>query len=239
MPNAKLKRTHRLDPHGPLVFDIRTLGSASARSETRTVPAPAELGSGMVRVPEGSDLGLEVQLEDVTDGVLVTASVTAQLVGECARCLDEFTSSMQVNFQELFAALAGGSGDDGYLLDGDLLDLEPALRDALVLDLPLSPLCSPDCAGLCGKCGIRLADAEPDHRHHDDGGVWAVLKDLFPADEAGRAGPAGTAGQAEGRADSAAERPRAQAAENGPVSDGRQQNTSSTGTSRPAGSKER
>ena len=227
MPNAKLKRTQRLDPRGPLVFDIRTLGWASARSESRTVPAPAELGSGMVCVPEGSDLELEVQLEDVTGGVLVTAGVTAQLAGECARCLDEFSSSAQVSFQELFAVEAGGSGDDGYLLDGDLLDLEPALRDAVVLDLPLSPLCSPDCAGLCTKCGVRLADAEPDHRHLDDGGVWAVLKDLFPA------------GSADGRADSEAERPRAQAAENGPVRHGRQQDTSSTGTSRPAGSKER
>ena len=187
----------------------------------------------MVRVPEGSDLELEVQLEDVSDGVLVTAGVTAQLAGECARCLDEFTSGVQVGFQELFAVEAGGSGDDGYLLDGDLLDLEPALRDAVVLDLPLSPLCRPDCAGLCSKCGVRLADAEPDHRHPDDGGVWAVLKDLFPASEAG------TAGEADGRAASEAERPRAQAAENGPVHHGRQQNRSSTGTSRPAGSKER
>ena len=248
MPNAKLKRTQRLDPRGPLVFDIRTLGSASARAETRTVPAPAELGSGMVHVPEGSDLELEVQLEDVTDGVLVTGSVTAQLAGECARCLDEFTSSMEVSFQELFAVEAGGSGDDGYLLDGDLLDLEPALRDALVLDLPLSPLCGAGCAGLCTKCGVRLADAEPDHGHPDDGGVWAVLKGLFPADgaseaeEAGAAdgtGQAGAAGRAEGRAERQAGRPRGHAAGNEPASNGRPQNTSSTGTSRPAGSKER
>jgi DUF177 domain-containing protein len=236
MPNAKLKRTQRLDPRGSLVFDIRTLGSASARSETRTAPAPAELGSGLVRVPEGSDLELEVQLEDVTDGVLVTATVTAPLAGECARCLDDFASSTQVSFQELFAVEAGGSGDDGYLLDGDLLDLEPALRDALVLELPLSPLCSPDCPGLCSKCGVRLAEAEPGHRHPDDGGVWAVLKDLFPADAA--AGGAGKAGEAAGGAETEAERPGAQAAENGPASNGRQQNTSSTGASRPAGSKE-
>ncbi len=92
------------------------------------MPAPAELGSGMVRVPEGADLHLEVLLEDVSDGVLVTATVAAPLAGECARCLDEFTASTQVRFRELFAAEAGGSGDDGYLLDGDLLDLEPALR---------------------------------------------------------------------------------------------------------------
>lgn len=210
MPHAKLKRSHKLDPRSPLVFDIATLGSASARREQRVVPAPAELGAGLVHVPEGAQLQLDVQLEEVSEGVLVTAEVSAPLVGECARCLDEFMSGTDVRFQELFVPPAGdgahwrasGTGsdaaestsDDGYLLDGDMLDLEPALRDALVLELPLSPLCDADCQGLCGTCGVRLADAEPDHRHPDDGGVWAVLKDLFPADEAGQnAGPTGPA----------------------------------------------
>lgn len=222
MPHAKLKRTQRLDPRAPLVFDIRTLGPASARLETRTAPAPAELGSGLVRVPEGSDLEIEVQLEEVSDGVLVTATVTAPLAGECARCLEEFTSSLRVSFQELFAAEPGGSGDDGYLLDGDLLDLEPALRDALVLELPLSPVCTEDCAGLCVKCGIRLADAGPDHHHPDDGGVWAALRDLFPA-----------------QADADQERAGEESTKADPVSDDRQENTSLAGTTDPAGSKER
>jgi uncharacterized protein len=203
MPHAKLNRSRKLDPRGPLVFDIATLGSASARHEQRVVPAPAELGAGLVRVPKGVELQLDVQLEEVGEGVLVTAEVSAPLAGECARCLDEFTSSTQVRFQELFVPPPGGmrgSGaaegidDDGYLLDGDLLDLEPALRDALVLELPLSPLCDADCQGLCSTCGVRLADAEPDHGHPSDGGVWAVLKDLFPADEAGP--NAGTTGPA-------------------------------------------
>jgi uncharacterized protein len=174
----------------------------------------------MIRVPEGGELDLDVQLEDVGDGVLVTAVVTAPLVGECARCLDEFSSSTQVRFRELFAAAAGDSGDDGYLLDGDLLDTEPALRDALVLDLPLSPLCSPDCAGLCSRCGIKLADAEPGHAHPDDGGVWAVLKGLFGSEEPERTG--------EDRA-----------ADPEPGSNGRPENRSWTGTPRPEGSKER
>jgi len=174
----------------------------------------------MVRVPAGGELDLAVQLEDVGDGVLVTALVTAPLIGECARCLDEFTASTQVRFRELFAAAAGGSGDDGYLLDGDLLDIESALRDALVLDLPLSPLCRPDCAGLCSRCGIKLADAEPGHAHPDQGGVWAVLKDLFGPEEADRTGD-----------DRAAD---PEAGDNG-----RPEQTSLTGTSRPEGSKER
>jgi uncharacterized protein len=185
MSHAKLKRTHKLDPHRPLVFDVRTLGSASARLEQRVVPAPSDLGAGLVHVPAGADVELAVQLEDVTEGVLVTATAKAPLAGECARCLDEFTSSIEVSFQELFVASPEESDDDGYVLEGDLLDLEPALRDAVVLELPLSPLCADDCAGLCSTCGIRLADAEPDHGHESDGGVWAVLKNLFPADGAG------------------------------------------------------
>ena len=198
MPHAKLKRSGKLDPRGPLVFDLRTLGSTSARTEHRVVPAPAELGAGMISVPAGEPMELDVQLEDVSDGVLVTAEVTAPLVGECARCLDEFSSSMQVHFQELYEAHAADNEEDGYVLDGDLLDLEPALRDAVVLELPLSPLCADDCQGLCSSCGVRLADAEPGHSHPGDGGVWAVLKDLFPADAAGEnAGTTGPAGSKE------------------------------------------
>lgn len=174
----------RLDPHGPLAFDTRSLGPGSARSETRTAPAPADLGAGMVHVPQGADMRVDAQLEGVSDGVLVTATVTAPLAGECARCLDPFSSQLTVRFQELFSsegapADAGDqAGQDEYLLDGDILDLEPALRDAVVLDLPPSPLCRPDCPGLCPDCGVRLADAGPDHGHASTGGPWAALRDF-------------------------------------------------------------
>jgi len=187
MPHAKSKHRRRIDPRGPLVFDTRVLGPGTARSETRTAPAPAELGAGLVWVPEGGDLDLDVQLEGVTEGVLVTATVTAPLAGECARCLDPFSSAMRVRFQELFSYQGtseyepDSESDDGYLLDGDLLDLEPALRDALVLELPLSPLCADDCPGLCSECGVLLAEAGPGHGHADPGGVWAVLEDFAAA----------------------------------------------------------
>jgi uncharacterized protein len=174
----------RLDPRGPLVFDTRTLGPGAARSETRTAPAPAELGVELVSIPEGGDLDLDVQLEGVTEGVLVTATVSAPLAGECARCLEEFSSAMKVSFQELFAYEATSEAEDGYLLDGDLLDLEPAVRDALVLELPLSPLCDVDCPGLCSECGVRLTEAGPGHGHADVSSVWAALKD-FRAEVAG------------------------------------------------------
>jgi uncharacterized protein len=141
------------------------------RSVAKTVPAPANLGVELVSVPEGAELELDIQLERVTEGVLVTGTVRAPLVGECARCLDLFASATEVRFTELFTHEASDEDDaaEGYLMDGDLLDLEPALRDALVLELPLAPLCAEDCPGLCSECGVRLADAGPEHGHADAG----------------------------------------------------------------------
>lgn len=136
------------------------------------------MGVEMVRVPTGAELELEVQLEGVTEGVLVTATVTAPLAGECARCLESFSSATTVRFQELYALAEEVAGPDGYVLDAGLLDLEPALRDALVLELPLSPLCADDCQGLCAECGVRLADAPPGHGHEQRGPLWAALKDV-------------------------------------------------------------
>jgi len=169
MSHANSKHSKRLNPHRPLVFDTRTLGSGAVRSETRTAPAPASLGVELVSVPEGAELELNVRLEGVAEGVLVTATVRAPLVGECARCLDVFASATEVRFTELFTYEASGDDTDGYLLDGDLLDIESALRDALVLELPLAPLCADDCPGLCPECGVRLADAGAGHGHADAG----------------------------------------------------------------------
>jgi uncharacterized protein len=160
----------------------------------------------MVRIPAGADLELEVQLEGVAEGVLVTATVDAPLVGECARCLESFTSSTTVRFQELFTLPGEGSQagepggeEDSYPLDGSgLLDLEPALRDAVVLELPLSPLCEEGCRGLCPECGVRLADAEPDHGHEQRGAMWAALKDYRAGEPAG--GPSGDDAVPDGKA---------------------------------------
>jgi uncharacterized protein len=159
------------------------------------------MGAGLVGVPEGAELQLEVQLEGVTEGVLVTAQVTAPLAGECARCLEPFTSTIEVRLQELFElrekalsnappqAPGQAAEPDGYQLDGSgLLDLEAALRDALVVELPLSPLCSADCAGLCAECGVRLADAEPGHGHAARGTMWAALKDFKVVEPAAGSG---------------------------------------------------
>src|SRR5215813_14152992 len=87
MPNSRRTPTARLDPREPLVLDTRTLPRrpGSARTETRTVPAPADLHTGLAGIPEGSDLRLDVTLESVTEGVLATVTAVAPVTGECAR----------------------------------------------------------------------------------------------------------------------------------------------------------
>ena len=92
--------------------------------------------------------------------------------GECVRCLDPVTGPLEVDLQELYAyprplgpRPAEPDEDDEHdlpELEGDLIDLEPVLRDAVVLALPLQPLCRDDCPGLCPECGARLAD-DPEH----------------------------------------------------------------------------
>jgi uncharacterized protein len=155
------------------VFDMRALGRQPGefRDEKLTASAPDGVGSGLVLVPAGADVALDLRFEAVSEGVLVTGSAVAPLAGECARCLDPLTTSIEVSFQELYRYLPdpGEDKDDGEerFLVGDLLDLEPAFRDAVVLALPLSPLCKDDCQGLCVECGAKLAEVGPDHGHGD------------------------------------------------------------------------
>jgi uncharacterized protein len=165
-----------LDPRAPLVLDTRELGRrpGSQRQVELSVAAPADLGIEVLRVPERSPVELDLRLEAVMEGVLVTGTATVALVGECARCLETIEDELVVDLQELFVyadqhASARNHGDDELedeagRLEGDLLDLEPLLRDAVVLALPFQPLCEDDCPGLCVDCGARLAD-DPGHTH--------------------------------------------------------------------------
>lgn len=169
MPQSRKNPGQRLDPRRPLVFSTVDLDRSpgSVRTQTLTVPAPAHMHAGLAGVPEGAGITLRVQMAAVSEGVLVTVTAHAPVTGECARCLEPVHQQVDVSFQELFvyAEADGADAGDGYPLHGDLFDLEPALHDALVLALPLAPLCREDCPGLCVECGVQLAVAGPDHGH--------------------------------------------------------------------------
>ena len=168
-------------------MDTRELGRrpGSLRKVSRTVPAPADLGVDVIRVPQGSDLELELRLEAVMEGVLVSGIARGLAAGECVRCLDQIEQPLEIDLQELYvypgAETRGASDDDEdelHRLEGDLLDLEPVLRDAVVLELPLQPVCRDDCPGLCAECGQKLAD-DPDHTHESADPRWAALQGLL------------------------------------------------------------
>jgi len=142
-------------------------------------PAPEGIGVALIGVPPGADIDLDLRLESVMEGVLVSGTATAPLSGECGRCLEAVSDTLSVDLQELFAypeSESGGDDEDLARMEGDLLDLEPVLRDAVVLALPLTPLCGPDCGGLCVDCGERLDDLPPDHTHDAPDPRWAALQ---------------------------------------------------------------
>jgi uncharacterized protein len=174
-----------LNPRAPLVLDTRDLPRrpGAMRVIQRTVHAPADLGLELIRVPEGADLKLDLRLESVSEGVLVSGTVSGPVEGECGRCLRPITDSVTVSIQELYAYEHSATEetteeDEVGRLQGDLLDLEPAVRDAVVLALPNHPLCRADCPGLCPECGVPWDELPADHGHTQLDPRWAALAKL-------------------------------------------------------------
>src|SRR3954449_1312322 len=176
---------NHLDTRQPLVVDTTKLPRqpGATRALKRVVPAPANLGLELISVPEGSDLELDLVLTSVSEGVYVSGQVRGSLTGECGRCLNEISESFDVRIAELFAYADSTTEettdeDEVGRMQGDLIDLEPAVRDAIVLTLPTNPVCRPDCPGLCPECGAHLADLPADHRNADVYPRWTPLPSL-------------------------------------------------------------
>lgn len=176
------------DRDSGLVLDVRSLGRrpGSMRTVHTVVPAPLRIGLDSIAIEEGTDVELDLRLEAVSEGVLVTGTVRADTVGECSRCLEPFEDSVELYLTELFAypnsvTEQTTDEDEVHRLVDDTIDLEPVIVDTVGLELPLRPLCSDDCAGLCPECGIRLAIAESGHGHERMDPRWAGLAAAFGA----------------------------------------------------------
>ncbi|MBD2759161.1 DUF177 domain-containing protein [Yimella sp. cx-573] len=151
----------------------------------REVAAPEHFGNDVIEIKQGEPIELDLRIESVMEGVLVSGSARATATGACVRCLDPVHEEVNVEFQELFAYAdraahhqeVAGDDEDLQTLDGDLADLEPVLRDAVVPTLPFQPVCQPDCPGLCSECGARLAD-DPTHHHDVIDPRWSALAGL-------------------------------------------------------------
>jgi uncharacterized protein len=173
----------------PLVINIARLGRrpGSMLTLTETVPSPSRIGLDLIGIDEGAPLNLDLRLESVSEGVLVTGTVSAPTSGECARCLTPVTGDVEIDLTELFAypdstTDATTESDELGRVVNDTIDLEQPIIDAVVLALPFAPLCGPECGGLCPECGVPLATAGPEHRHEQVDPRWAKLARLLDDD---------------------------------------------------------
>lgn len=183
------------DAQTPFAIDVRSLNRrpGSMAEVHRTVVTPHRLGVEMIGIPAGSEVDLDLRLESVSEGVLVTGTVSGDTEGQCSRCLEPIDGTVTVFLTELYAypdsATEQTTDDDEiHRIVDERVDLEQAVIDAVGLELPMSPLCSDDCAGLCQVCGVRLAVAEPGHGHDLIDPRWAGLTDKLGDMKNGDAG---------------------------------------------------
>ncbi|MTD13520.1 DUF177 domain-containing protein [Nakamurella sp. YIM 132087] len=191
----------RPNPASPWVIDTRALGRRPGSMKTWSATVPVDLPIGIedvIAVPAGGEVLLDLRLESVAEGVLVSGSARAVAVGECSRCLTEVREEVDAPLRELYAypdSTTAETTDEDEVprLVDDLIDILPLVTDEIVLALPLVPLCTPDCAGLCPTCGERFDDLEPGHGHETIDPRWAALAGRFAegADTEQASGPAG------------------------------------------------
>ena len=127
-------------------------------------------------VPDDATVVADVVLEAVPGGAIVRGSVEAPWAGECRRCLGEAAGRLRSEVWEVFEEQP--DPEQTYPLHGDQLDLEPMARDAVLLELPLVPLCREGCRGLCPTCGadLNLGDCDCEPAVSDP--RWAALDAL-------------------------------------------------------------
>ena len=166
----------------PYTVDVYDLMHRPGEMRDRSIDivVPEEFGNAMIGMKAGSDLRVELRMESLHDGILVSADIDGTAAGECGRCLIDIEQAVQVEIQELFAY----SSDEAfeYEVHEDTIDLEPLIRDAVVLSLPFQPVCQEECLGLCPQCGVRLLD-NPGHEHESPiDPRWAALGSLAAFD---------------------------------------------------------
>jgi len=159
------------------VADLIDRPGASRRLDVLPA-APDDLQLPLAEVT--GPLRLRGVVESVVDGLLVRATLTAQLRVSCARCLVALTERVEADVVELFTAAADPDADSepGYTYADGVLDLDALLRDALVPAVPLRSLCSEECRGLCPQCGTNRNDAACDCSDTLTDSRWAALEGL-------------------------------------------------------------
>ena len=163
----------------PFVVSLGALRRAGGRHEEIRRGPIAGLRVGDSSVPAGEDVVVDVVLELVPGGVVASGTVTAPFVSECRRCLRPLRGTVSAEVREVYQSdVAPDAAEEIYPLSGDQLDLEPLARDAVLLELPLAPLCAEGCLGLCPTCGANLNEGDCACSGTDTDPRWAGLDAL-------------------------------------------------------------
>lgn len=175
------------DPMSPWTIDVaRELSRrpGSMKIWVRDVPAPSDFGLEVIGVPEGELIHLDLRLESVVEGVLASGTVSADVVGECSRCLGAVADHVDVEVTELYAypdsvtEETTDSEDVSRIVD-EKIDLEPAVRDAVLLELPNAPLCRDDCPGVASPDDEAWAFVPAGSERERIDPRWAALQERF------------------------------------------------------------
>lgn len=165
--------------HSPLLVDVRELlespGSRRALAFAAPVPGLATGAAALVGVR--GDLGFDLVLEAIDGGILVQGTIACEYVASCGRCLREIRRPLEVRVGELYRP-AGSVWEEGYVINEATIDLERVVRDNVGLEMPLNPLCRPDCAGLCPRCGADLNEGSCGCPPDEGDPRWSALRDL-------------------------------------------------------------
>ena len=137
----------------PFLVGVANLARSGPRREHRAGPISG-LAVTWCEVPTGADVVVDVLLEPVQGGVMVSGTVEAPWEAECRRCLGPARGTVRAEVRELYENRS--DGEETYPISGDQLDLEPLARDAVLLELPPAPVCGEGCQGLCPRCGADL-----------------------------------------------------------------------------------
>jgi uncharacterized protein len=155
------------DPHSPLRLNV---GFVIAQSAGFSRDFPFDLPQ--LNIPPDlhlSSLAGVVRATRTPQGILMQASFQAMINLECVRCLLEFQQTLNIEFTELYAFSQRYATDSGLIMpETGIIDLTPVLREYVLLEIPISPLCRPDCKGLCPVCGSNLNESTC--QHEDDSG---------------------------------------------------------------------
>ena len=182
-------------PANPFILNTHDLPrrAGEMKEYQLDIPAHVRIGVPLIAVPEGDLVELDVRLESVTEGVLASAEIYAIAHGECIRCLDPVEVVIDRKIQELYRYEPTNEkgrrkrrddedidleGEEELQMEGDLLDLEIPVIDAIILTLPVNPLCSDECLGLCPDCGEKWENLPEGHAHEVIDARWSGLDGL-------------------------------------------------------------